>query len=154
MRPSSLLPFISGDQVFSSYRVPPFLADEVLTVLALRNVGTKKRPEWRVRVQSWRGPEGWLDASTLTKTNVHARMLTSLLRQMEEALARAGFDPTHALQLQEEGMGPHELAERLSIPSGVGSLQYTHGFRRDPAPTRQVRHDVDAALGGVRSGRR
>jgi len=51
-------------------------------------------------------------------------------QEMGEQLARAGFDSKLARQLQQEGMGPFELSSRLSIPSGVGSLQYTHGFTK------------------------
>jgi chorismate mutase len=54
-------------------------------------------------------------------------------RQVEEMraqLSRAGFDPAYAEQLAREGMGPHELSDRLAIPEGVGSLPYTHGFRK------------------------
>lgn len=52
------------------------------------------------------------------------------LLEMQQQLRRAGFDPSHAQRLADEGMGPHELAGRIRILFGVGSLQCTHGFER------------------------
>ncbi len=54
----------------------------------------------------------------------------SEIREMESMLARAGYSPEHAVSLNAEGMGPFELRVYLSIPSGIGSLEYTHGFQR------------------------
>lgn len=54
--------FDVGNRVTSTYRVPPFLADEVLTVVELRRMRGK---EWRVLCSSPRGCTGWLDQSTL-----------------------------------------------------------------------------------------
>lgn len=52
------------------------------------------------------------------------------LGEMEAMLVRAGYGAEYAATLQTEGMGPEELRERLSIPAGIGSLTYTHGFQR------------------------
>lgn len=66
---------------------------------------------------------------------------------MKRLLTAAGYAPDHAQQLLAEGMGPLELAERLAISSGVGSLEYTHGFARIPmAVTSDRRHPYPAAL--------
>jgi hypothetical protein len=71
-------PFEIGDLVAASYRVPPFLSDDVLVVKELQNLGTKAKPQWRVRAASLgrrdvrRDPrgepiEGWLDADILER---------------------------------------------------------------------------------------
>jgi hypothetical protein len=57
------------------------------------------------------------------------------LREMEVLMARNGYDPRDAKKLQKEGIGPTELEHRLRY-SGIGSLEYTHGFyrlRRNPS---------------------
>lgn len=59
------------------------------------------------------------------------REIDQALVEMQEMLKRGGFDPGHARRLADEGMGPLELAGRIAIPSGVGSLQYTHGLQRE-----------------------
>lgn len=46
------------------------------------------------------------------------------LREMRAILVRADYDKSHAETLMQEGMGPEELS------SCVGSLEYTHGFRK------------------------
>jgi hypothetical protein len=54
--------------------------------------------------------------------------------EMRALLASHGYDPAEAEMLSEEGMGPEELGHRLrTAPSGVGSLNYTHGLRQNPA---------------------
>ncbi len=53
-----------------------------------------------------------------------------VLTEMAEILERGGFDPTDAERLLGEGMGPLELAGRVAIASGVGSLAHSHGLRR------------------------
>ncbi len=65
-------------------------------------------------------------------------MLERELSEMRSMLARAGYDAAHASALQAEGMGPEGLRARLAIPTGVGSLEYTHGFRRAPVDTAPV----------------
>jgi hypothetical protein len=67
-------PFEIGDVVVSTYRVPPFLMDELLIVKGLTNIGTKTRPHWRVFVRSafrkddeGNPIEGFLDADTLER---------------------------------------------------------------------------------------
>ncbi len=66
---------------------------------------------------------------------------------MQSMLEKFGFDPSYASSLQAEGMGPFELGERLTIPSGVGSLQYTHGFTRDEKKSKaQLEREIKAAL--------
>lgn len=46
-KPVPLAPNYHGERVRSTYRVPPFLADEVLTVVLVENVGTRRKPFWR-----------------------------------------------------------------------------------------------------------
>jgi hypothetical protein len=71
-------PFEVGDLVAASYRVPPFMGDDVLVVKELQNLGTRTKPHWRARVASLsrrdvrRDPrgepvEGWLDAEILER---------------------------------------------------------------------------------------
>jgi len=71
-------PFEIGDLVAASYRVPPFMSDDVLVVKEIQNLGTKTKPHWRVRAASLgrrdfrRHPqgepvEGWLDADILER---------------------------------------------------------------------------------------
>ena len=67
------------------------------------------------------------------------------IREMQDMLLKAGIDEEHASRLQQEGMGPFELAGILSIPSGVGSLEYTHGIKKKSA--RQLEAELEA--GGV-----
>jgi hypothetical protein len=53
------------------------------------------------------------------------------LEEMRSLLKSSGYDPRHAEALYKEGMGSYELEHRLrSAPSGVGSLEYTHGYAR------------------------
>lgn len=58
-------PLSPGDVVVSDYRVPPFYRGETLIVEDVKNVGTRGNPYWRVRARSSRGPDGWLDATSL-----------------------------------------------------------------------------------------
>jgi hypothetical protein len=79
------LPFDIGDLVAASYRVPPFLSDDVLVVKEMKNLGTKTKPKWRVRVASLarrdvrKDPkgetiEGWLDAEILERPSGWGRV--------------------------------------------------------------------------------
>jgi hypothetical protein len=54
-------PFRPGQMVFSTYRIPPFYSDEALYVVNATNIGTKRKPLWRVYVQSAKRPQvqGW-----------------------------------------------------------------------------------------------
>jgi hypothetical protein len=53
------------------------------------------------------------------------------LKEMQGLLTKAGFNGKDAKRLQEEGMGPEELKQRLRRPAGaVGSLEYTHNLER------------------------
>lgn len=52
------------------------------------------------------------------------------IAEMQSMLQRHGFSAVLAERLYIEGIGPNELATRLRNREGVGSLQYTHGFRR------------------------
>jgi hypothetical protein len=55
------------------------------------------------------------------------------LQEMRQMLRLYGYNPAVAELLQREGMGPHELAYRLRFePGEPGSLEYTHGYRRNP----------------------
>ncbi len=63
-------PFQPGDKVIASYRVPPFLADEILVVDCLYpSQRIKGVQHWRVRVYSAQreGINGYLDGETLTR---------------------------------------------------------------------------------------
>ena len=73
------------------------------------------------------------------------REIDQALDEMQGMLRKAGFDPGHARRLADEGMGPYELEGRLAIPSGVGSLQHSHGLerkRRDSYPNDLLPGDV------------
>ena len=54
------------------------------------------------------------------------------LHEMRELMEGEGYDPDDAKNLQDEGMGAHELEHifRTTRPGGMGSLEYTHGIRR------------------------
>ena len=53
------------------------------------------------------------------------------LSEMRGLLEDRGYDPAFAIDLLEEGMGPHELEERLGHkPGSFGSLEYTHEIER------------------------
>lgn len=58
-----------GERVRLTYRVHPFLSDEVLTVLQSTNTGTSKAPLWRIKCRGRElfdksgHVEGWLDAT-------------------------------------------------------------------------------------------
>jgi hypothetical protein len=74
------------------------------------------------------------------------------LAEMEDMLRRAGVDPSNARRLSEEGIGPHELASRLAIPSGVGSLQHSHGIstrRRASEIEREIAEALEGGGGGA-----
>ena len=59
-------PFNPGDIVTSTYRVEPFLCDDVLVVDALSRVGRGKKASFRVRVYGRdRDVSGWLGAADL-----------------------------------------------------------------------------------------
>ena len=58
------------------------------------------------------------------------------LAEMEELLARAGYDPDDAKKLQREGIGPSELEERLRERGG---LSRTHGLQKSRALAPNVR---------------
>ena len=62
------------------------------------------------------------------------------LGEMREMLERRGYDPAHAIDLLEEGMGPYELEGRLEHrPGEVGSLEYTHEIERGKKRTQRRR---------------
>jgi hypothetical protein len=53
------------------------------------------------------------------------------LSEMRDLLEAKGYDPRHAIDLFEEGMGPHELEDRLRHrPGSVGSLEHSHNIHR------------------------
>jgi hypothetical protein len=54
------------------------------------------------------------------------------LHELQEMLRRHGYDPNDAKKLQEEGMGATELEHILKTtrPGEMGSLEYTHNFKR------------------------
>jgi hypothetical protein len=54
------------------------------------------------------------------------------LKELEAILRAHGYDPKKAQALLKEGMGPFELAHRIrtTTPGGMGSLEYTHGFKK------------------------
>lgn len=53
------------------------------------------------------------------------------LLEMQEILQQCGYNTAYAEILQREGMGPHELKDRLRFaPGEPGSLEYTHGYRK------------------------
>jgi len=70
------------------------------------------------------------------------------LEEMKALLDKEGYHPLHAHQLQKEGMGPNELAQRLKTKNGVGSLEYSHNFTRGAAPS----HTNTPAPGRKRPG--
>jgi hypothetical protein len=50
---------------------------------------------------------------------------------MRDLLAEHGFKRTDAAKLMQEGIGPHELAQRLRIPATEpGGLTHTHGIKK------------------------
>ena len=54
------------------------------------------------------------------------------LAEMKTLLKDKGYDPGFAHDLLEEGMGPHELEDRLRhAPGSMGSLEYTHEIHRE-----------------------
>jgi hypothetical protein len=54
------------------------------------------------------------------------------LHELQTLLRQHGYDPDDAKKLQEEGMGETELAHILKTtrPGEMGSLEYTHNFKR------------------------
>lgn len=65
-------------------------------------------------------------------------LLAREVREMADMLKQAGYsNPSlSARKLSREGMGPHELAERIRHgKSGMGSLHHSHGMR-DASPRR------------------
>jgi len=107
-------------------------------------------------------PDAWKTASSPQE-----------LHEMRKMLERSGYDPDDAQVLQEEGMGPDELAERLRVrPGAPGSLGYSHrlklmlekkalqaiawmernGYREDPLLRelqQQLRRGTPSALAGA-----
>lgn len=62
------------------------------------------------------------------------------LSEMKDLLKDKGYDPDYAIDLLSEGMGPHELEDRLSHKSGsFGSLDYTHEIKRGEKRSRRRR---------------
>jgi hypothetical protein len=53
-------------------------------------------------------------------------------KELERILARHGYDPKKASALEAEGMGALELEHRIKSarPGSMGSLEYTHGFKK------------------------
>jgi len=94
-------------------------------------------------------------ASTLSGARTrHVGHRSGELAEMQGMLSRAGYDPVHALQLVGEGMGPEELRVILAIPSGVGSLPYTHGFSKTASsgkPAAELEREARALAGGRRA---
>ncbi len=66
------------------------------------------------------------------QAGARGELAAEYLAEMKGLLDRFGYDPEHAVRLQREGMGSFELEYILrSFKAGaMGSLDYTHGFRR------------------------
>ena len=70
------------------------------------------------------------------------------LAEMKEMLWHAGYNPAYATLLQREGMGPYELEDRLRImPDTVGSLGWTHGYRKTRFSGEQTMEQNPMAMG-------
>jgi hypothetical protein len=69
------------------------------------------------------------------------------LSEMQDLLERHGYGRGHAVQLQDEGMGPEELRGRIAqSETGVGSLHYTHGISKKLHDANVVRSWSDLPL--------
>ena len=67
---------------------------------------------------------------------------------MQDLLRSCGYNPAAAELLQREGMGPHELKARLRfVPGEPGSLEWTHGYKKQWADENPIDRNAKIALG-------
>lgn len=131
-------PFARGDRVTTTHRVYPFLADEILTVTSVENIGRKSRPSWLVGLASSRGGQGSADAGEIV-------LALAALADRARAGSQAAFlgSLTHAevAELTSTSGSPRAFWESVHAGGGSGS-----GDDRGP---RELERDV---LGVVRAG--